>query len=260
MKSNSKTTAVALVILLACFPAIGASASECRKGIWDIKASGKTVDGQEWSGVATSIRYCLFDGTANLDEYRALSPDGKLVFIGASFDFPSNDGQRIQTLWVMGGDPGYTLIDGKMIDGRLVSTGKGSDAGGEFLERSVYTFADDRDYTFDMDRSFDGGKTWIRSFSKSSATFRTEEVPPLPVEYHPILEQAINALENPPGGTIILGGLAQMEELETSLDGKEGPAIRFSSRYMGPDRLQSVYWTLGSDQVQLREVKIGQPE
>jgi len=256
MKSRYQTTVVVLMLLEACLLASNAFASECQEGIWDLTTSGKTVDGQTYSGAATSTRYCLFDGAANLDEYRALSPGGNIVFMGASFDFPSNDGQRVQTLWVMGGDPGFTLIDGKMVDGRLVSTGKGADAGGEFLERSVRTYSENGDYTFDMDRSYDGGKTWIDAFAKIEGTFRTEEVPPLPADFHPIIEQARSALDNPNDGTIILDGLAEMEEMETSLDGTKAPTIRFSSRYMNPDRWMSTYWTLGSDQVEHREVTI----
>lgn len=253
-----RLSAIALIFLGAGFFVSSAFGSECHEGVWDLTTSGKTPDGQSYTGKATSTRYCLFDGAAHLDEYRALSPDGNVVFLGASIDFPSNNNQRVQTLWVMGGDPGYTLIDGKIMNDRLVSTGKGFDAGGEFLERSETVFSGDRNYIFEMDRSYDGGTNWIESFSKSEATYRTSEVPPLPADYHPILQQGRDAIANPPEGTIILDGFASIEELNMSLDGTKVPTIRFSSRYMNPDRWQSYYWSLGSDHADVREIEIHQ--
>jgi len=256
MKSIFKASGFVPTFIGAVFLTHPANAQTCEEGIWDLETSGKSPDGQTYESAATSTRYCLFGGKANLDEYRALTPDGKIVFMGASFDFPSEDGQRIQTLWVMVGDPGYTLIDGRIINGRLVSNGTGNDSGGEFLERSETSYSGERDYTFDMARSYDGGKTWIESFSHAKATFRSNEVPALPEEYHFFLGPIQEAVEHPEGSQLILNGLGEIEELDQTPDGQNGLTLKFSSRYLSPDRWRSIYWMLGSDDISFEEISL----
>lgn len=191
----------------------------------------------------------VFDGALEMDEYRAFSADGRIVFLGVSFHHWSEDGQNVRTLWVMGADPGYTIINGVMENGRLVSNGEGVDAAGAFLERSVESYSRRRSYRFEMERSYDGGETWISGFAVIEARNRTNEVPPLPEALHPIVEQA-RAQAGAAAVTAILEGFADIEEIE----GDAGAALRFSSRYMGPDRWRSVYWVLGEGAIREEEV------
>lgn len=232
------------------------AAHRCEQGVWDIVTHGKTLDGEEYVSAATSTRYCVFSGALEMDEYRALSPQGDIVFIGASFNYWSDDGRTVKTLWVMGGDPGYTLIDGVLKDNRLTASGIGIDFGGAFSERSVMTLIGERDYRFRMDRSYDGGSHWIEDFSVLDATFRSSAVPDLPKELHPLVQQAKAVAKAPRPGIAVMDGFAEIEEIEDQTSTAGGRTLRFSSRYMGPDRWRSVYWQIGDDAIKELETVI----
>lgn len=248
------------IFLLGClgiFLSAAASAQECREGRWEITSQNKTPDGGSYEGVASSTRYCLFDGKVTMDEYRAFAPNGQMIFIGVSFHVWKPDGS-LKTLWLMGGDPGYTLIDGRVErEGdirRIITTGEGVDSGGEFLERFVRSEQPDRDYRFKMDRSFDGGKTWIPDFSVSDATFASNDVPELPAALHPRMKQAKESAEIARDGMPILDGFAEIELIDRVSD-KSGNelTLRFASRYQQPARWRTVYWPLGGDEIEVRE-------
>ncbi len=259
----NRNLATGLIILAGCSACTTRYAADggyvCKPGVWDVSAWGKSPDGQAYTSNATSTRYCLYDGALELDEYRALGSDGSLVFIGASFHYWSVDERNVNTLWVMGGDPGYTILDGRLDGERLVTTGIGFDSGGEFLERSIHTYSGERNYQFDMDRSYDGGATWIDGFSMSEATFRTAETPPLPTELHPDVRYAKEVAGIQAPGTPVLDGYAEIEEIMKTKDGEAIRVLRFSSRYRfaGPDRWRSILWKLGAESIDEVETMIG---
>jgi len=60
----------------------------------------------------------------------------------------------------MSGMPGYTYLDEEYIDGELRAEGHGFDPNGEFHERYRYFDISETNYTFEMERSLDGGKSW----------------------------------------------------------------------------------------------------
>ena len=58
------------------------------------------------------------------------------------------------------------------LDGEVQTTGRGRDPGGELIERGRYHGISADGYSFTLDRSYDGGKTWIRPFVSFRATRR----------------------------------------------------------------------------------------
>ena len=68
---------------------------------------------------------------------------------------------------------GYSELDAQVIDVEVHTTGKGRDPGGELVERGRYYDISGDGYSFMLDRSYDGGKTWIRPFVSFRATRRS---------------------------------------------------------------------------------------
>lgn len=135
-------------------------------GKWEVR--GQDQDPNSPPRARTHAYYIL-DGFMIQADYRALDPAGNVVFRGTSLRTYDPQKGAWSIKWVMANNSGYTDIVARMKDGELVSTGKGVDGGGEFIER--YRFYDIRknSYKFEMERSYDGGKTW-RLFSKSAFT------------------------------------------------------------------------------------------
>jgi hypothetical protein len=67
---------------------------------------------------------------------------------------------------------GYTELDAEVIGGEVHTTGKGRDPEGELVERGRYHDISGDGYSFTLDRSYDGGKTWIRPIVSFRATRR----------------------------------------------------------------------------------------
>lgn len=114
----------------------------------------------------------ILDGTAILDEIRHVDQEGRVNFRGATFGtyLPYRD--RWYVLWMMANVEGYSELDTQVIDGEVHTTGKGRDPGGELMEQGRYHDISANGYSFTLDRSYDGGKTWIRPFVLFRATRR----------------------------------------------------------------------------------------
>ncbi len=139
-------------------------------GEWDIETTDIQADGSFAKGKAKSIVKYILDGTAMQDEFQVINQNGNIVFRGISIRSYNARNARFQIVWVMPGINGITDISAEWTGEKLVSTGKGYDGGGEFLERFEYYDITDNSYKFKMDRSYDGGKNWIENFSRLKAT------------------------------------------------------------------------------------------
>ena len=67
---------------------------------------------------------------------------------------------------------GYSELRAEVVDGEIRTTGQGRDPGGELVERGRYYDISADGYSFILDRSYDGGKTWIRPFVSYRAARR----------------------------------------------------------------------------------------
>lgn len=172
--------AALLSIVVAAAPAVaeekaGPGDLDFFLGEWDIVSINALPDGTYAESRARSHAYRFLDGAAIMDEWRSLNGAGDIVFRGASFRtwLPATGQWRI--VWMMAHVDGATIIDGKMVDGEFHMTGKGRDPGGEFLESARYHHISEDGFIFTMDRSYDGGETWITPFNEFKATRITDD-------------------------------------------------------------------------------------
>ncbi|MGE0552835.1 MAG: DUF1579 family protein [Gemmatimonadales bacterium] len=140
-------------------------------GRWSLALEDRQPNGSIRRSRGTSEVRLVLDGRALQDDFRALDAAGRVVFRGTSFRAPNPRTGGWSIKWMMVGDPGYTIIEAVFDSaGRtLTGTGRGEDLAGRFEERFVYRFHGADRYEFDMDRTYDGGKSWIVGFSRIEA-------------------------------------------------------------------------------------------
>ncbi|MCB1043432.1 MAG: hypothetical protein KDC35_10855 [Acidobacteria bacterium] len=139
-------------------------------GEWDLTSKSLRRDGSYTSHKATSTVYRALDGYALLDEFRAYNDQNQVVFRGVSFRTYIPETGKWAIKWVMANEAGMTDLTAEYKNGELVMEGKGSDGMGAFLERAVYYNISADHYSFKLDRSYDGGKTWIKGMNLIEAT------------------------------------------------------------------------------------------
>jgi hypothetical protein len=134
-------------------------------GEWEIEMlvmpEGTTVGRRAKSQV-----HRILDGTALLDE------TGQVNFRGASFRTYVPDRDAWYVVWMMANVEGYSELRAEVVDGEVRTSGQGRDPGGELIEEGRYYDISADGYSFTLDRSYDGGKTWIRPFVSFRATRR----------------------------------------------------------------------------------------
>ena len=122
---------------------------------------------------ATCRAYRLLDGAAILDEWRHFDEAGEVVVRGAGFRtfVPGTD--RWYVLWMMTGVEGYSELAAWLQHGEIRTSGQGRDPGGELVERGRFFDISASAFSFALERSYDGGTTWIRPFVAFRATRRS---------------------------------------------------------------------------------------
>ena len=140
-------------------------------GEWEIQMlvmpEGSTVGRRAISQV-----HRVLDGTALFDEIRHLDGAGQVNFRGASFRTYIPDSNTWYVVWMMANVEGYSELRAELVDGEIRTSGQGRDPGGELIERGRYYDFSADGYSFTLDRSYDGGRTWIRPFVSFRATRR----------------------------------------------------------------------------------------
>lgn len=127
-------------------------------GKWEVRGLNQDPNSPP---AGTSHAYYVNDGFVIQDEWRSLDANGNVVFRGISLRSYDVQKKNWSINWSMTNLTGYTIIEAEMKDGDLVSTGKGIDhQGREFLERYRYYEIQEKDFNFEMERSYDGGATW----------------------------------------------------------------------------------------------------
>jgi hypothetical protein len=138
-------------------------------GEWEIEMlvmpEGTTVGRRARSQV-----HRILDGTALFDEIRHLDQTGHVNFWGASFRTYVPDRDAWYVVWMMANVEGYSELRAEVVDGEVRTSGQGRDPGGELIEEGQYHDISADGYSFTLDRSYDGGKTWIRPFVSFRAT------------------------------------------------------------------------------------------
>lgn len=119
---------------------------------------------------ARSQVHWILDGTALFDEIRHLDEAGQVNFRGASFRTYIPDSDAWYVVWMMANVEGYSELRAEVAAGEVRTSGQGRDPSGELIEQGRYYDISADGYSFTLDRSYDGGKTWIRPFVSFRAT------------------------------------------------------------------------------------------
>ena len=104
----------------------------------------------------------ILDGRALLDEIRHVDELGQVNFRGVSFRTFIPDRDRWYVVWMMANVEGYTELFAEVVGAEVRTNGRGKDPGGDLLEKGRYYEIGADAYSFTLDRSYDGGRTWIR--------------------------------------------------------------------------------------------------
>lgn len=167
-----------------------------------------------------ATQYCFYNHRAEISEYRVLGETGAPVFHGASITIWKEGRSAGRTLWVMVGVDGHTDIQLQWNGPQLTANGVGHDPQGEFIETWTTDFIRGGDQHFEMNRSYDGGKTWIAPFNTIEYLKTPAVPPPLPTQWSENFSAFAPALVEP-SGFILLDGNAWGD---FSLDGDGAPA------------------------------------
>lgn len=138
-------------------------------GQWEMETIDIQPDGTFVKGKAKSIVKYILDGNAMQDDFMTIGESGEILFWGTSIRSYNPRTDKFQIVWIMPGYRGLTDIVAEWKEDKLISTGKGYDYAGEFLERFEYYDIKKNSYSFKMDRSYDGGETWIENFGRMKA-------------------------------------------------------------------------------------------
>lgn len=148
-----------------------ANAFDFLLGEWEI-AMLVMPEGTTVGRRAKSQVHRILDGTALFDEIRHLDEAGQVNFRGASFRTYVPESDAWYVVWMMANVEGYSELRAEVVDGEVRTSGQGRDPGGDLIEQGRYYDISADGYSFGLDRSYDGGKTWIRPFVSFRATRR----------------------------------------------------------------------------------------
>lgn len=242
---------IAAIVAIGATPALAQRAATCEPTHWDLVNLNLMDDGMMQEQPARVMRYCLFDGDLQMDEFRVYNDDGQTVFWGVSFYQSGTMGAATNALWIMVGDPGISDLHNVLLTDQLgTTTGTGTDARGEFLERSATVHHDNGDYDFYLARSYDDGETWLSPINIINAGFVSHDVPDLPEGLVPVMQEGADATNvDLADAMFILDGTALVRVREN--DGER--SIVFASRYWNPDRWREVEWTISTGEISVTE-------
>lgn len=148
-----------------------ATAFDFLLGEWEIEML-VMPEGSKVGRRAISKAHRILDGTAVFDEIRHLDEGRQVNFRGASFRTYVPDSDVWYVVWLMANVEGYSALRAEAVNGEVRTTGQGRDPGGELIEQGRYFDISADGYSFTLDRTYDGGKTWMRPFVSFRATRR----------------------------------------------------------------------------------------
>ena len=227
--------------LLAAEPSAAGDAAvpACEPAVYEAWSTVYDAAGESQSSHDRSTHYCFHGSRAEIAEYRSLDANGRAVFHGASITIWNETRDKGRTLWAMVGVDGWTDIEVRWHGQELVSKGKGHDPEGAFLERWTTTFMPGGDQHFVMDRSFDGGTSWVAP-KNIIEYLKTTAVPaPLPTQWSPRFAGFAPGLVDD-GGMIILDGTAWGKFTSTP----QGEPAGFTFASVAPKNGQWVWRTI----------------
>ena len=131
-------------------------------GEWEVVTKSLRRDGTYDIGRARVSNYLVENGNFTVSEFRQLALHDSVIYSGISLETFDPASGTSYISWMVNGSPHQTWIV-QNADG--TASGKGIDGIGEFLERSHFLEIKPDWYSWQMDRSYDDGKTWIPGFA-----------------------------------------------------------------------------------------------
>ena len=160
-----------LTLLTLCAIAINLSAQsdEFKKmdfliGDWTYKAKSLTPQGTYFEQEFYTKCSYLFNESAHKDDFYFKDPNGNLVCYGTTIRTYDEQAKIWRMMWVERNLAITTSMTGKYADGIFYFDGKGKDQQGEYLEKIEFFDIKEDSYSWKMDRSYDGGKTWLKNY------------------------------------------------------------------------------------------------
>ncbi|MEQ8627983.1 hypothetical protein [Ekhidna sp.] len=140
-------------------------------GDWKFNASSMNPDGT-YTTNQTFYTKCklLFNETSHKDDFYYKDQNGNMICYGTTIRTYNEGEKRWEMLWVGNGFTESTEMVGEYKDENFYFDGKGKDQRGEYLEKITFYDISDDQYKWKMDRSYDGGKTWMKNYFSYTAT------------------------------------------------------------------------------------------
>jgi hypothetical protein len=137
-------------------------------GEWDCKFRYIGADGEHVEATGRWVGYYSLDGFAFQDDWHST------LNRGTTWRTYDPEKERWVNRWLPANTDrasGFTTdyFYGGMQDGEMVLTAEGSDGRGAFTDRIVFTDIREDGFTWKLDRSRDGGKTWVRDVMVNEA-------------------------------------------------------------------------------------------
>ena len=139
-------------------------------GDWMYEAKSLTPDGSFVEQKFFTKCSYIFNEGAHKDDFYYTDPNGNLICYGTTIRTYDNQTQQWRMMWVESNLAISTSMTGEYRDGNFYFNGKGKDQRGEYLERITFYDISDDQYKWKMDRSYDGGKTWMKNYFSYTAT------------------------------------------------------------------------------------------
>ncbi len=108
----------------------------------------------------------ILDGWAIADEWISEQPDGTL-FHGVNIRSFNPESRRWDNRWLSSHTLQWKYFWAEKVGDTMVMTGgEGTDPGGAFVDRNVFSEASSDGFHWRKDRSWDGGETWIEGVAR----------------------------------------------------------------------------------------------
>lgn len=139
-------------------------------GEWDCKLTSLNGQGQRVESTGRWVGYYTLGGYAFQDDWYAASGSR-----GTTWRSYHPFKKKWVNTWLMANTdraPGFAegWFYGTWQDGEMRLQASGSDTIGDFVDRIVFTEIEKDSFTWKMDRSYDGGESWIEGVAVNRAT------------------------------------------------------------------------------------------
>lgn len=139
-------------------------------GEWKYQAKSLTPRGNFLEEIFYTKCTYIFNETAHKDDFFTKDANGNLICYGTTIRTYDSRRGIWRMLWVESNLSITTQMTGEYKKGKFLFDGKGADERGEYLEKIEFYDLSKDQYSWKMDRSYDGGKTSMKNYFSYTAT------------------------------------------------------------------------------------------